>query len=60
MGRKVGAHKGDPAAVQREGDRHSALIAADAQHAARYAGRAYLARVLLRVAVKDCTAPVML
>ena len=47
VGCKVRAHKGNPAAVQREGHRHGALVAAHAQHAARYARCADLACVRL-------------
>ena len=48
VGCKVGADEGNPAAVQGEGHRHGAFVAAHAQHATRYARCAHLARVRLR------------
>ena len=44
---KVRADEGYPAAVQGEGHRHSALVAAHAQHTARDAGGIDLPRVRL-------------
>ena len=42
MRRKVAAHDGELATVQREADGHGALVAAHAEHTARHARRGYL------------------